>query len=60
MMEDNEEEEDDDNYHPMYPEHGDTATGEAEDEEATDDVPADDLRRSLLMHRENARVKTRS
>src|SRR3989337_496682 len=27
IMEDNEEEEDDDNSHPMYPEHGDTATG---------------------------------
>ena len=30
MMEDNEEEDDDDNY-PMFPEYGDTATGEAED-----------------------------
>ena len=30
IMEDNEEEEDDDNY-PMFPEYGDTATGEAED-----------------------------
>ena len=34
MMEDNEEE-DDDNY-PMFPEYGDTATGEAEDGEASD------------------------
>lgn len=31
-MEDNEEEEEDDD--DMYPEYGDTATGEAEDEEA--------------------------
>ena len=38
MMKDNEEEEDDDNY-PMYPEYGDTARGEAEDEEAPDDQP---------------------
>jgi hypothetical protein len=56
MMEDNEEEEDDD----MYPEYGDTATGEAEaegtgeaeDEEASDD-PADDLRWAIVdAHRE--------
>ena len=33
MMEENEEEEDGDNY-PMFPEYGDTATGEAEDQEA--------------------------
>src|SRR3990170_4235477 len=46
MMEDNEEEEDDDNY-PMFPEYGDTATGEAEDQEAPD-VPADDLRRVIV------------
>src|SRR5664279_2454257 len=46
MMEDNEEEEDDDNY-PMFPEYGDTATGEAEDEEASDE-PADDLRRAIV------------
>ena len=43
MMEDKEEEEDDDNY-PMFPEYGDTATGEAKDQEAPD-VPDDDLRR---------------
>jgi hypothetical protein len=43
MMKDNKEEEDDDNY-PMFPKYGDTATGEAEDQEAPD-VPADDLRR---------------
>ncbi|KAK1616363.1 hypothetical protein QYE76_021880 [Lolium multiflorum] len=47
MMEDNEEEEeeeddDDDDTYPMFLEYGDTATGEAEDQEALDD-PADDL-----------------
>ena len=31
MMEDNEEEGDDDDIYHMYPEYGDTATGEAED-----------------------------
>ena len=45
-MEDNEEEEDDDNY-PMFPEYGDTATGEAENQEAPD-VPTDDLRRVIV------------
>ena len=55
MMEDNEEEEDDDNY-PMFPEYGDTTMGEVEDQEAPH-VPGDDLRQSLLMHRENAKVK---
>ena len=44
-MEDNEEEEDDDNYH-MFPEYEDSATGEAEDEEALDE-PADDLGRAI-------------
>ena len=39
MMGDNKEEEDDDNY-PMFPE----KEGEAEDQEAPDDVPDDDLR----------------
>ena len=48
MLEGNEEEEDNDNYHPMYPEHGDTAMGEAKDQEATDDVPDDDLRRVIV------------
>jgi hypothetical protein len=56
MMEDNEEEEDDD----MYPEYGDTATGEGEDEETGEaedeeasDEPADDLRRAIIdAHRE--------
>ena len=42
MIEDNEEEEDDDNY-PMFPEYGDTATGEAKGQEVPD-VPSDDLR----------------
>ena len=45
-MEDNEEEEDDDNY-PMFPEYGDTATGEAEDQQASDE-PADDLHRAIV------------
>ena len=45
-MEDNEEDEDDDNY-PMFPEYGDTAMGEAEDEETLDE-PADDLRRAIV------------
>jgi hypothetical protein len=51
IMEDNEEEEDDD----MYPKYGDTTTGEAEaegtgeaeDEEASDE-PDDDLRRAIV------------
>ena len=47
MMEDNEEEEDDD-YYPMFPEYGDTATGEPDDQEAPDDVPDDDLRRVIV------------
>ena len=44
-MEDNKkEEEEDENYH-MFPEYGDSATGEAEDEDAPpDDECADDLR----------------
>src|SRR4051812_40860503 len=46
MMEDNEEEEYDDNYVP--PEYGDTAMGEAEDQEEPDDVPDDDLRRVIV------------
>jgi hypothetical protein len=55
-MEDNEEDEDDD----MYPKYGDTATGEAEaegtgeakDEEASDEHD-DDLRRAIVdAHRE--------
>ena len=44
-MEDNEEEEDDANY-PMFPEYGDTATRESEDQEASD-VRDDDLRRFI-------------
>jgi hypothetical protein len=58
IMEDNEEEEEEDD--DMYPEYGDNAmveakaegTGEAEDEEASDD-PNDDLRRAIVdAHRE--------
>ena len=45
MMEENKEEEDGDNY-PMFHEYGDTGTGEAEDQEASDD-PADDLGRAI-------------
>ena len=49
MMEDNEEEEDDDNYpDPMFPEYGDTATGEAKDQEAPY-VPADDDLRRVIV-----------
>src|SRR4051812_44735883 len=46
MMEDNEEEEYDDNYVP--PEYGDATTGEAEDQEESDDVPDDDLCRVIV------------
>jgi hypothetical protein len=45
-MEDNEEEEYDDTYRP--PEYGDTAMGEAEDQDEPDDVPDDDLRRVIV------------
>src|SRR3989337_1535577 len=45
MIEDNEEEEDDDNYPPEY---GDTAMGEAEDQEEPDNVPDDDLCRVIV------------
>jgi hypothetical protein len=56
MIEDIEEAEDDD----MYPEYGDTAMGEAEDEgigeakdEEASDEPADDLRWAIVdTHRE--------
>src|SRR3954468_1465833 len=51
MMEDNEEEEEeDDNYHPMFPEYGDSSTGEAEDEEAPpedEEASPDDLHRAI-------------
>ena len=57
-MEDNKEEEDDDNYVP--PEYGDAAMGEAEDQDEPDDVPMMIFAGSLLMHRENAKVKMRS
>jgi hypothetical protein len=57
IMEDNEEEEEDDD---MYPEYGDTATGEAEaegtgeaEDEEVSDEPDDDLRRAIVdAHRE--------
>ena len=60
MMEDNEEEEDGDNY-PMFPKYGDTATGEAEDQEASDE-PVDDLGRAIAdakrdCETENERLK---
>ena len=49
-MEDNEEEEDDDNY-PMFPEYGDTAMEDNEeeggDEQRASDEPADDLGRVI-------------
>ena len=45
MMEENEEEDDEDNY-PMFPEYGDTATGGADEEEASD-KPTDDLGRVI-------------
>ncbi len=32
----------------MFPEYGDIAMGEAEDEDALDDVPVDDLRRVIV------------
>ena len=53
-MEENEEEEDDDDHYPGFPEYGDTATGEAEDEEALDEpMLDDDLRRAIVdSHRE--------
>jgi hypothetical protein len=47
MMEDNEEEEDDDNY-PMFPEYGDTAMGEAEDQEASDTSREKAIRARLM------------
>jgi hypothetical protein len=59
MMEDNEEEEDDDNY--MFLEYGDTARGEAEDEEEPDEpILDDDLRRAIVdAHREADTVRRR-
>ena len=55
MMEDNEEEEDDDNY-PMFPEYGDTATGETEDKEASDE-PADDLGQAIADARRDCETE---
>ena len=45
-MEDNEEDEEEDDNYPMFPEYGDSATGEAEDEEAPpedEEATLDDL-----------------
>ena len=60
IVEDNEEEEDDDilgvtEYVAFY----DTAMGEAEEEVAVEDEPADDLVRPFMMHSETAIVKRR-
>ena len=56
MMEDNEKKDDDDNH--MYPEYGDTARGEAEDEEAPDEPIDDEIRRVIVdAHREVNTVK---
>ena len=49
-MEDNEEEENDDNY-PIFPEYGDTAMEENEEEEGEEwasDEPVDDLGRATV------------
>ena len=54
-MEDNEEEEDDDNY-PMFPEYGDTAMGEGE-EEASDEPPTDDLGRAIVDAQRNCETE---
>ena len=53
IIEDDEEEEDDDNY-PMFPEYGDTANGESEDEEAPDAPMSDDDFHQVIVdaHRE--------
>ena len=57
-MEDNEEEGDDDDIYHMYPEYGDTATGEAEDEEAPSPERADDFRQAIFnAQREAETVK---
>ena len=57
-MKDNEEEEDDDNY-LMFLEYGDSATGEAEAEEAPNE-PTDDLGRAISdAKRESAELKRR-
>ena len=58
MMEDNKEEEDDDNY-PMFPEYSDTATGELKIKRHQM-CPMMIFAGSLLMHREDAKVKGRS
>jgi hypothetical protein len=46
MMEDGEQEENDDNYYQMFPEYGDTAMEDSEEEEGDERAsiePADDL-----------------
>jgi hypothetical protein len=60
MMEDNEEEDDD-----MYPEYGDTAMGEAEDEETGEakdeealDEPVVDLRRAIIDAHKEAPIRS--
>ncbi len=58
MMEDGDEEDNDDNYRSMFPEYGDTARGEAEDEEAPDEPIDDEIRRVIVdAHREADTVK---
>ena len=49
-MEDNEEDEEEDDNYPMFPEYGDSATGEAKDEEAPpedEEASPDDLHRAI-------------
>jgi hypothetical protein len=61
MIKDNDEEENDDNY-PMYPEYGDSAMEDNEEEEAKERASyeaADDLVGPLLMHIYTAKVKKR-
>jgi hypothetical protein len=55
-MEDNEEEEDDDNY-PEFPKYGGTSMGRMKKRHQTSLLMV--LVRSLLMHRETAKVKRR-
>jgi hypothetical protein len=58
MMEDNKEEEYDETY-PMFLEYGDTATGGAEDQEASDE-PADDLDQAIAdAKRKTAKLQRR-
>ena len=58
VMEDNEEEEDDDNYHNMYPEYDDAATGvDNEDQEAADGPADDDLGRAITDAKEECETE---